>query len=234
MKFYKQRDYFDKLGFGTTTIAGYGCKLTSFSMLSEIDPPTLNKQFKKDGAFSGDLLTDSLCAKSLGWTFKERTTKKPKEVCIAEVDMSPAPGKQQHFVVFLANGTIIDPWTGTIRPETTYPFVSFRLFDMKALDKPSDKKQRIIIDSKTSDTSNEVQVPPNPIQTVESGLNNQINDNTMNLQGYRTIISAVLAFVVSMGAVSQVEADQLTEGVLAILSLVTLVSTIYFRIKAKK
>lgn len=53
-----------------------------------------------------------------------------------------------------------------------------------------------------------------------------------SLKGVRTIISAVLAFVVSMGAVSQVEADQLTEGVLAILSLVTLVSTIYFRVKA--
>ncbi len=55
----------------------------------------------------------------------------------------------------------------------------------------------------------------------------------MNLQGYRTVISAVLAFVVSIGTLSQVEADQLTEGVLALLSVATLVSTIYFRITAK-
>lgn len=56
----------------------------------------------------------------------------------------------------------------------------------------------------------------------------------MNLQGYRTILSAVLSFFVSMGMLSQVEASQLTEGFLAILSVATLVSTIYFRLKAKE
>ena len=80
----------------------------------------------------------------------------------------------------------------------------------------------------------EVQVPPKPIQSVESGSDNQPSNNNMNLQGYRTILSAVLAFLVTMGTLSQVEADKLTEGVLALLSLVTLVSTIYYRLQAKK
>ncbi len=53
------------------------------------------------------------------------------------------------------------------------------------------------------------------------------------LKGSRTIISAVLAFVVSMGMISQVEADQLTEGLFALASVATLVSTIYFRVTAK-
>ena len=223
MKLFRQRDYPDKLGFSQTKIKDAGCKLTSFSIISGIDPVTLNKQFKKDGAFSGDLLIDEKCAKSLGWVFIEKTAKKPKEVCIAEVDMSPAPGKQQHFVVFLADGTIADPWTGTIRPENTYPFVTFRLFDTKkSLYKPKEAKE------------SEVQVPPKPIQSVESGSDNQPSNNNMNLQGYRTILSAVLAFLVTMGTLSQVEADKLTEGVLALLSLVTLVSTIYYRLQAKK
>ncbi len=53
------------------------------------------------------------------------------------------------------------------------------------------------------------------------------------LKGSRTIISAVLAFVVSMGMISQVEADQLTEGLFALASVATLVSTLYFRVTAK-
>lgn len=55
-----------------------------------------------------------------------------------------------------------------------------------------------------------------------------------SLKGARTIISAFLAFVVTMGAISQGEADQINDCVLAILSLLTLASTVYFRLQAKK
>ena len=75
--------------------------------------------------------------------------------------------------------------------------------------------------------------PNNPIPEVVQE-SNQSQEQIMNLTGYRTIISAVLAFVVTIGAISQGEADQLTEGVLAIVSVATLVSTVYFRLKAKK
>lgn len=53
------------------------------------------------------------------------------------------------------------------------------------------------------------------------------------MQGYRTIISAVLQFLVTMGTISQTEMDGLVEGIVALISLATLVSTIYFRVKAK-
>lgn len=134
MKQYSQRDpkwAHEKLGFGSTTIGSHGCKLTSFSMLDGRTPSELNTIFKEKGCFSSDLLDDKKCAQALGWTFMLKTTDSPSTTpCIAEVDMSPAPNKQQHFVVWQGD-TILDPWTGTERPSTTYPVASFRNFVIK-------------------------------------------------------------------------------------------------------
>lgn len=93
---------------------------------------------------------------------------------------------------------------------------------------PKEKEKRLETILDTKETIPEV-VPV----LVEAG-NITKYEKPMNLQGYRTIISAVLAFVVTLGAISQGEADQLVEGILALLSVATLVSTIYFRVTAKK
>jgi hypothetical protein len=129
MKLYNQRIYPQLLGYGPTHIFTHGCKLTCFSMITEIDPVTLNSKFKKDWAFINDLLPDEAVAKSLGIEFEGKVTKDPKKICLAEVDMSPAPEKQQHFVVWMADGTIWDPWTGTVRPANTYPIINYRVFN---------------------------------------------------------------------------------------------------------
>lgn len=155
MKKFSQRDNKwggIKLGFSKTSlIKDYGCKLTSFSCIYGKTPDKLNEQFKKDWCFfNGDLLSDEKCAKSLGWKFIKKTTTPPKKgVCIAEVDMSPSPGKQQHFVVYRpTKGVIIDPWTGTERPKNTYPFVSFRIFEF-----PKEKTVEPLDASVTSNTT---------------------------------------------------------------------------------
>ena len=136
MKIYSQRDPQwgnEKLGFSESKIKDFGCKLTSFAMLDGRNPSELNTVFKEKGCFSGDLLIDEKCAEALNWTLLPRTTDKPSTLpCIAEVDMSPAPGKQQHFVVWQEGG-IIDPWTGQARSHEMYPTVSFRNFVIKEL-----------------------------------------------------------------------------------------------------
>lgn len=143
MKQYSQRDpkwSSEKLGFGSTTIGGYGCKLTSFAMLDGRTPSELNTLFKEKGCFSGDLLDDKKCAQALGWTYMLRTTDSPSTTpCIAEVDMSPSPGKQQHFVVW-QDGGIIDPWTGQTRSYEMYPVVSFRNFVIPKKEEPMKKE----------------------------------------------------------------------------------------------
>lgn len=128
-----------KLGFGNTTIYSHGCFCVSLANLSGIDPIEVNEILKKGGFFSGDLIISSVSmAKSLGLEYhgKVDTREKPNYRTIAEVDMSPAPGKQMHFVIVKEDGSIIDPWTGTIRPKGTYPIVSYRLFK-----KPEEPKE---------------------------------------------------------------------------------------------
>jgi len=53
------------------------------------------------------------------------------------------------------------------------------------------------------------------------------------LSGYRTIISAVLQFAVTIGVLTATEAGVFTEGILSLISLGFLCSTVYFRLKAK-
>lgn len=134
MKYYSQRDKAwsgVKLGFGSTTIGNYGCFITALSMLIEKTPNITNEILKKGGAFNGDLLISDKAAVALDLEYLGKTTTKPKEFpTIAEVDMSPSAGKQQHFVVMLKD-KIIDPWTGSERPLNTYPIVSYRLFKLK-------------------------------------------------------------------------------------------------------
>ena len=222
----------DVLGFGKTRLGTHGCFVTSLGNLCGKTPREVNHILQKGKFFNGDLIISSeAMAKSLGLTYAGRSDKQPKYRCIAEVDMSPSPGKQQHFVLIKEDGSIIDSWTGTIRPKGTYPIVSYRLFRaVEASKEKSDTKVPLSPENAPNEGITPVESIPQEVDVV----NNQPQEQIMNLTGYRTIISAVLAFVVTLGAISQGEADQLTEGVLALLSVVTLASTIYFRLKAKK
>lgn len=131
MKYYCQRNYPDiRLGFGNTTIASHGCFITALSMMVEKDPIEVNNILKAAGAFSSDLLLSDKAAQALDLDLLGTSViPAPWEPSIMEVDMSPAPGKQQHFVVRM-HDKIIDPWTGTERPLDTYPPASYRLFKL--------------------------------------------------------------------------------------------------------
>lgn len=146
---YSQRDkrWSDELlgNSKTTKIGGYGCKVTALTMCfiamgiipASWTPKDLNKKLRKGGAFfgkNGDLLDDAKTAQIFGLSVEQvyDINKEPKEpYTVKEVDMSPAPGKQQHFVFRVNDKTgkyIIDPWTGTKQRVGRYPFVSYRIF----------------------------------------------------------------------------------------------------------
>lgn len=89
------------------------------------------------------MIDDIAAAKALGWEFHGREydiNKEPKfSPTIKEVDFSPAPGKQQHFVVRGEDETgryILDPYGGARRKinyyeEKSHAFVSYRIFEVK-------------------------------------------------------------------------------------------------------
>lgn len=138
MTTYSQRDprWKDiKLGFGQTTIGGYGCFLTCLSMLVGKTPDVVNQMLKSGGAFHNDLIISDRAAVVLGLQYsgKEYDINKSPDwfPSIKEVDMSPAAGKQQHFVVRITDAGkkyILDPWDGQRKGLSFYPFVSYRLF----------------------------------------------------------------------------------------------------------
>lgn len=128
-----------QLGFSHLTIGGYGCYLTCLAMLTGKTPIEVNDILRAERCFFGPdlaLIDSAKAARALNISFfgiQYDINKEPSWYPnIKEVDMSPAPGKQQHFVVRFKDTDgkkkIIDPWTGRIQAIGFYPFVSYRLF----------------------------------------------------------------------------------------------------------
>ena len=107
-------------------------------MFADTTPDKANEILKEAGAFSKDLIISSKASKALDLEYNppaRSETFQPDHICIAEVDFSPAPGKQQHFVVFDPfKRVFIDPYYGREVPLKTYKIISIRLFKPKEMD----------------------------------------------------------------------------------------------------
>lgn len=144
----------------------------------------------------------------------------------------PATGSWQFYAIwqYCSKGKV-DGITGNVDLNyTELRIETLKKYGKKAKKEKSDTKVPLSQENAPNDGITPVESIPQEVEVVA----NQPQEPIMLLKGSRTIISAILAFVVTMGAISQGEADQLTEGVLALLSVATLVSTIYFRVTAKK
>ncbi len=225
------------------------------------NPKEMNEWCKKKGIYASGCLVDmSRFAKLRNMSYL-KTTKKPKvEKCLAETDFYKKNGVPQHFFMLrLKDGKIIDPLDS--KPEwkkNPYGIVSYRVFESlkspKSLN-PTEtiKSTETVETSQKSEettslpTQNEivsVKIASEPLE-VESGINVPITIETPpikeigheetimeSLAGYRTIISAVLQFLVTLGIITQTEVGVVLEGIMGVISLGLLGSTIYFRMKA--
>ena len=123
-----------KLGHGPTDLYHYGCYVVALTNLSPLGltPPEVNTLLLKGGCFKDDLIINpERVAKLLNLEYNGvdyNVSKPPKYRTIAKVDMSPVVGVQSHFVVIKPDKSIVDSWTGDIRPKGTYPIVSYRMF----------------------------------------------------------------------------------------------------------
>lgn len=127
-----------RLGFSQLTIGGYGCFLTCLAWMVGKTPIEVNDILRAANAFGGpdrSLIISGRAAIALGLGYDGMEYNVNKEPDwfpnIKEVDMSPAPGKQQHFVVRIKeNGKkfTLDPWDGQKKAIGFYPFVSYRRF----------------------------------------------------------------------------------------------------------
>ncbi len=123
-----------KLGTGATTISSHGCLITCLAMLAGTTPDVVNEELKRVGGYqNGNLVIwSALDRTNLGLRFIERSRVYNNEKvlnnlpCIVEVDGSRI-GAKQHFVVYIGNKRMIDPWTGVEKDTSYYPAVGYAI-----------------------------------------------------------------------------------------------------------
>lgn len=110
---YSQRDWrwsWKKLGTSSVTIGGYGCAITALGTLANKQPDQVNELLKNNmGFLQQNLVIWAQACKLLGLEWKGQTSKPITWPCIAQVRGNGFP---MHFVVWLGNNQIIDPWDG--------------------------------------------------------------------------------------------------------------------------
>lgn len=121
-----------KLGKSNLTMKSSGCYVTCVSMLLRKIPSIVLDVLNKNDCFTleGGLIS-AKAAQVLDMVYSKVLTD-PKKVCIMETDSNKVYGVPQHFVVWLGNGFICDPLTGSMVHNKYHP-VSFRTWDKRSL-----------------------------------------------------------------------------------------------------
>lgn len=134
-----------KLGNSIYTIGSQGCAITSIANLVSYfnysdSPDLVNDKLLKVGGFLGGLVIWNkvpLIYKRLTWVgryYKYNNIQVAWYVygkripVIVHVDQSPSPGLQSHFVLYVGDRKLVDPWTGTILPTATYDANGYALY----------------------------------------------------------------------------------------------------------
>lgn len=127
-----------KIGNSSSTIGAYGCTITAIAMLAGTTPDVVNAFLTAVGGFSVDrIIWSKLNETKLGLTFPDmgrqyvyndvavREAIEKNGGCLVEVDYDGvvATPSDRHWVLYIGNHQLIDPWTGTIKPTSSYPLV---------------------------------------------------------------------------------------------------------------
>jgi hypothetical protein len=145
---FSQRDprwRYDKLGFSKLTIGGYGCVITCLAMLLKTfgydeTPRTVNQKLKKVNGFSGALLRWSYAEKV--WPrlrFVKRATRYNnievawyvyvKKIPVIVQTYAPKIGASVHWVLYIGDRYMLDPWDGKGKPTQTYSATAYALYN---------------------------------------------------------------------------------------------------------
>lgn len=154
------------LGWGknnTTTIGSHGCTITDIGMLAGITPKEVNERLiavkgyvqSSPGVFN--LVIWSKIQEAIPWLQFEwrnytyagdadnnrvKAAIEKNGACLVEVDFDGTPRTDdRHWVLYIGNQKMNDPWTGTERPTSTYSIAKgFAIInvigDPEAVDKP--------------------------------------------------------------------------------------------------
>ena len=117
-----------KLGTSDTTIGGYGCTITCISMILGTTPDVVNERIKTvNGYAEGNLVIWSKLEEAFPgikikrvWSYDNTDVLANVPNVLVEVDGKPIGG-YRHWVVYIGNKKLIDPWDGLEGPTSEYP-----------------------------------------------------------------------------------------------------------------
>lgn len=186
MQIYGQRDKkWASIGLGTsktTTIGSHGCTITCLAMLAGLTPDVVNQRMKDADAFASTNLViwgkikDAIPHLEFDWrgyTYEnDRVSKAIEEHggCLVEVDFDgTGRDDDRHWVLYIGNKKLYDPWTGTERPTSVYKkvmgYAIIKTLDVPPVETPNKPTDREEADRNWNGwvaLSNEAGIPPNP------------------------------------------------------------------------
>lgn len=118
-----------KLGFSDTYIKDYGCTITCIAMIVGVTPNIVNDRMKAVNGFaSGNLVIWAKIEEAFPgikirrvWSYDNADVKANTPNVMVEVPAAPIGGTGSHWVVYLGNARLNDPWTGNERPTFDFP-----------------------------------------------------------------------------------------------------------------
>lgn len=185
MKLYSQRDpqwSANKMGDGT--IGQFGCTITCIAMMTDIRPDVINNELKNVGGYSGNfLIWEKVESAVKGTDFVKRVRiYENSEVaanlpCLVEVNGAPIGGTT-HWVLYIGNQKLWDPWDGTEKPTSAYAPIGYSVIKYtKPSTEPVPPVQPVI-----TDQTKIPQIDNLEVQAIKSRLTDQFNQiSSLNL-----------------------------------------------------
>lgn len=139
-----------KLGTSNVTIGNYGCFITSIAMVLGTTPDIVNNTLKDNGGYyKGNLVIWQKVVELFGGDMPVVLAPYDNTVAKSYVDrgvpvmviVDGAPiGASMHMVVYIGNGKMIDPWTGTIEPTGKYKALKMIVYVVGKKEEPKEEK----------------------------------------------------------------------------------------------
>lgn len=130
------------LGTSNGFIKDYGCTLTAVSIRFGVTPDFLNKRLNEVNGFAPSnpndpynpeknliiwkKLEEALPGVQFVYKYSTYDNEKVKNIlpCVVQVDAAPIGGRS-HWVLYIGNQQLIDPFDGKVKPTSTYRPISF-------------------------------------------------------------------------------------------------------------
>ena len=170
-----------QLGTSNTTIGSHGCTITCIAMLVGTTPDVVNKELKRVGGYAnGNLVIWSKVPVAFPQlTFVKRVNSYNNAdvlanlPCLVEVDFDSSPVTfGNHWVLFIGNKRLLDPWTGQNRPTSSYPILKgYSVFKKKSDIIPSIGQAPASPNISSTETPPQPETTPETLPTTTEGTN---------------------------------------------------------------